>query len=131
MKSLEQLDRWIADKIKGWTHKVAGGQHPRALLEVRRDILDEVRDRIKPAGGGRSLLPASPAEQIAGYMRGVVTSGRGRAPASGTIPIAGKTGTAELANSPSHAWFVAFAPDTSTAPIAGDIVLAARQLGII
>ena len=57
MKSLEQLDRWIADKIKGWTHKVAGGQHPRALLEVRRDILEEVRDRIEPAGGGRSVFP--------------------------------------------------------------------------
>ena len=26
------------------------------------------------------------------------------------VPIAGKTGTAELADAPSHAWFIGFAP---------------------
>ena len=67
-------------------------------------------------------------------------------------PIAGKTGTAELANAPSHAWFIGFAPygakggkkiafavlvengqygGTAAAPIAGEIVAAAHQLGII
>jgi peptidoglycan glycosyltransferase len=70
--------------------------------------------------------------------------------------IAGKTGTAELATAPSHAWFIGFAPyadtppaagehriafavlaenghygGTAAAPIAGDVVEAARQLGLI
>jgi cell division protein FtsI/penicillin-binding protein 2 len=89
-------------------------------------------------------------------MRGVVTSGTGRVLASGAIPIAGKTGTAELPGKPSHAWFIGFAPygsatgktpgkriafavliengqygGTTAAPVAGEIVAAARQLGLI
>jgi len=98
------------------------------------------------------LLPATLAQQIAGYMRGVVTSGTGRVLSSSAIPIAGKTGTAELAKDPSHAWFIGFAPygtktgkqiafavlvengqygGTAAAPIAGEIVAVARQLGLI
>ena len=66
-----------------------------------------------------------------------------------TVQIAGKTGTAELAKGASHAWFIGFAPydspgrriafavlvengqygGTAAAPIAGDIVAAASQLG--
>jgi peptidoglycan glycosyltransferase len=85
-------------------------------------------------------------------MRSVVTSGTGRVLSGSAIPIAGKTGTAELAKAPSHAWFIGFAPygsmngkriafavlvengqygGTAAAPIAGDIVAAARQLGIL
>jgi cell division protein FtsI/penicillin-binding protein 2 len=121
-----------------------GGNAPQG-----RWVVDETNPRVRAP---IELLPASLAQQIAGYMRGVVTSGTGRVLASGPIPIAGKTGTAELANAPSHAWFIGFAPygaeaskqisfailvengqygGTSAAPIAGDIVLAARQLGII
>ena len=121
-----------------------GGNAPQG-----RWVVDETNPRVRAP---IELLPASLAEQIAGYMRGVVTTGTGRVLASGPIPIAGKTGTAELAKAPSHAWFIGFAPygaeaskqisfailvengqygGTSAAPIAGDIVLAARQLGII
>jgi peptidoglycan glycosyltransferase len=78
-----------------------------------------------------------------------VTSGTGRALASNPTPIAGKTGTAEVANGKSHSWFVGFAPfggsrkiaiavvvenagygGRAAAPIAGAVVSAARELGL-
>jgi penicillin-binding protein A len=81
-----------------------------------------------------------------------VTSGTGRVLNTSPVAIAGKTGTAELAKAPSHAWFIGFAPygvkgakqiafavlvengqygGTAAAPIAGEIVAAARELGIL
>ncbi len=114
-----------------------------------RWIIDETNPRVRPP---QPLLSASLANQIAGYMRSVVTSGTARVLNTSGIAIAGKTGTAELAKAPSHAWFIGFAPygakntkqiafavlvengqygGTAAAPIAGDIVAAARQLGII
>ena len=65
--------------------------------------------------------------------------------------IAGKTGTAELKGSPSHAWFVGFAPyghyrkriafaviienagygGLAAAPVAGEIVTAAASLKLV
>ncbi len=114
-----------------------------------RWIIDETNPRAHLA---QPLLPAPLAAQIGGYMRAVVTSGTARVLNASRIPIAGKTGTAELAKAPSHAWFLGFAPygakngkqiafavlvengqygGTVAAPIAGDIVAAARELGII
>jgi cell division protein FtsI/penicillin-binding protein 2 len=114
-----------------------------------RWIIDETNPRVRAA---QPLLPPSLTDQIAGDMRGVVTSGTGRVLNASPIAIAGKTGTAELAKAPSHAWFIGFAPygvkdgkqiafavlvengqygGTAAAPIAGEIVAAARQLGII
>jgi cell division protein FtsI/penicillin-binding protein 2 len=114
-----------------------------------RWIMDETNLRVRAP---QPLLPPLLANQIAGYMRGVVTSGTGRVLNASPIAIAGKTGTAELAKAPSHAWFIGFAPygvkggkqiafavlvengqygGTAAAPIAGEIVAAARQLGII
>jgi len=83
-------------------------------------------------------------------MREVVTTGTGRA-AAASVPVAGKTGTAELADDPSHAWFIGFAPygagahkiafsvlvengvygGTAAAPAASQIVDAAAKLGLI
>lgn len=57
MRSLEQLDRWIASKLKTWVSKVSGAPQSRHLLEIRRDILEDVRDRIQPVGDGRNLFP--------------------------------------------------------------------------
>ncbi len=114
-----------------------------------RWISDETNTRVLPP---QALLSASLANQIAAYMRSVVVSGTARPLNSSPIAIAGKTGTAELAKAPSHAWFIGFAPykatngkpiafavlvengqygGTAAAPIAGDIVAAARALGII
>ena len=84
-------------------------------------------------------------------MRSVVTSGTGRALRSHPVAIAGKTGTAEVAGAPAHSWFTGFAPYHGTgrriafavivenagygsraaAPIAGEIVSAAKELGLI
>lgn len=114
-----------------------------------RWIVDETNARVRQP---EVLLPPLLANQIAGYMRAVVTSGTGRVLSGSAIPIAGKTGTAELAKAPSHAWFIGFAPygpktgkqiafavlvengqygGTASAPIAGEIVALARQLGLI
>lgn len=57
MRSLEQLDRWIAGKVKNWTSRISGAPHSMELLELRREILEDVRDRIEPRGSGKSLFP--------------------------------------------------------------------------
>jgi cell division protein FtsW (lipid II flippase) len=94
---------------------------------------------------------AQPANALLGkYMREVVTAGTGRRAAGAVEPIAGKTGTAELANAPSHAWFIGFAPygkpgkkiafsiliengqyGGAYAAAATEIVSTARELGLI
>lgn len=114
-----------------------------------RWVIDETNSRVHPP---EQLLSPALANQVADYMRGVVTSGTGRVLNTSSIPIAGKTGTAELAKALSHAWFIGFAPyktrnrkqiafailvengqygGTAAAPIAGEIVAAARELGVI
>jgi len=121
-----------------------GGNAPQG-----RWVIDETNPRVREP---IALLPPPLAQQLSADMRGVVTSGTGRVLSNSAIPIAGKTGTAELAKAPSHAWFIGFAPyggkpakqiafavlvengqygGTAAAPIAGDIVAAARKLGLI
>jgi len=112
-----------------------------------RWITDETNTRTAAL---QPVLPASSAQTLARFMREVVTGGTGRL-AAGAIPIAGKTGTAELADTPSHAWFIGFAPygaaarkialsvlvengvygGTAAAPAAAEIVAAAAKLGLI
>ena len=78
-----------------------------------RWITDETNPRRREAV---TVLPPERAAMLALYMRSVVTSGTGRRRLGGSkIPIAGKTGTAELERKPSHAWFVGFAPYPSVA----------------
>jgi cell division protein FtsI/penicillin-binding protein 2 len=80
-----------------------------------------------------------------------VLEGTGRSLRNHPWRIAGKTGTAELAGAPSHAWFAGFAPygrattriavavvienagygGLAAAPVAGEIVSAAADLGLI
>ncbi len=113
-----------------------------------RWIIDETNLRVRAP---QPLLDAPLAAQIGAAMRAAVTSGTGRSAAVPAIPVAGKTGTAELANAASHAWFIGFAPygdakgriafavlvengqygGSAAAPIAAEIVAAARQLGLI
>ncbi len=95
-----------------------------------------------------AVLSPELASEIGGFMRGVVTSGTGRA-AQSSVEIAGKTGTAELENKPSHAWFIGYAPyggkrplafsvliengrygGSAAAPLAGELMTVAKQLGL-
>jgi cell division protein FtsW (lipid II flippase) len=116
-----------------------------------RWITDETNTRTQAP---QPVIPPDTAQTMARFMREVVTSGTGRR-AVGPIAIAGKTGTAELADAPSHAWFIGFAPysaapgkparqiavsvlvengvygGTAAAPAAAAIVNAAAKLGLI
>ena len=122
------------------------------------------------AAGGRALpvswqaapAPSGPAPpqfvspaaaaRLGRAMRGVVVDGTGRALKGHPVPIAGKTGTAEIAGAPAHSWFTGFAPYGSgggrriafavlvenagygaraAAPVAGELVTAAREFGLI
>jgi peptidoglycan glycosyltransferase len=125
----------------------AGGAMPQG-----RWITDETNLRTDPP---RTALSADAAQTLGRFLREVVTSGTGRSAAGAAVPVAGKTGTAELADAPSHAWFIGFAPfgatpaatqrkiafsvlvengvygGTAAAPAAADIVNAAVKLGLI
>ncbi len=113
-----------------------------------RWVTDENNARVSPP---TAVLSAGSAATLARYMREAVVSGTGRRAAGAAVPIAGKTGTAELENAPSHAWFIGFAPyggasrkiafsvlvengiygGTAAAPAAASIVDAAVQLGLV
>jgi peptidoglycan glycosyltransferase len=99
----------------------------------------------------KTCISAEQASRLALYMRRVVTEGTGREAAKSVVPIAGKTGTAELRNAPAHAWFEGFAPygfgikkiafsvliengrygGSVAAPVAAEIVDAAAELKMI
>jgi cell division protein FtsW (lipid II flippase) len=112
-----------------------------------RWVTDETNARnVTP----QTVLTADAAATLGKFMREVVTQGTGRKATATTVPMAGKTGTAELADAPSHAWFIAFAPygtgtrriavsvlvengvygGTNAAPAAAEIVNAAAKLGL-
>ena len=114
-----------------------------------RWIVDETNSRVRQP---EELLSSPLAQVIAKAMRDAVTSGTGRAVNGAGVPIAGKTGTAELSGAASHAWFIGFAPygqaggkqiafavlvengqygGSSAAPIAGELVAAAKELGLL
>jgi peptidoglycan glycosyltransferase len=114
-----------------------------------RWVMDDSNSR---AQGPMGVLNRNLADEMAQFMRGVVTRGTGRRLSSFQPPIAGKTGTAGLQDAASHAWFAGFAPyaagdqkriafcvlvengqygGSTAAPLAGEIVKAAHDLGII
>jgi cell division protein FtsW (lipid II flippase) len=113
-----------------------------------RWIVDETNTRTNAP---QSVLSADQSQTLAKFMREVVTSGTGRRAAAAAVPMAGKTGTAELQDADSHAWFIGFAPygaashkiafsvlvengvygGTAAAPAAAEIVNAAAKLGLI
>ena len=123
----------------------AGGMMP-----FGRWVTDASNTRTQAAV---QVLPTDQAGILADDMRSVVTSGTAKRLTAIAPAIAGKTGTAELATAPSHAWFIGFAPynsapglkriafsilaengrygGTAAAPVAGDLVVAAQKLGLI
>jgi len=110
----------------------------------------ERRDAVSH-GSGTPWLTSEQASFLATSMRDVVETGTGRSLAPSPIAIAGKTGTAEVNDAPSHSWFVGFAPYAThgrriafavivenagyggrvAAPLAGDVVAAAQAAGVI
>jgi cell division protein FtsI/penicillin-binding protein 2 len=112
-----------------------------------RWLADENNGRVTPPA---VILPPDAAATLGRFMREVVTGGTGRRGAA-TVAVAGKTGTAELADAPSHAWFIGFAPyggaarkiafsvlvengvygGTAAAPAASEIVNLAVKMGLI
>jgi len=113
-----------------------------------RWITDETNTRTTNA---ETVLAPDAAQTLAKFMREVVTSGTGRRGAAAGVAVAGKTGTAELADAPSHAWFIGYAPygpaarriafsvlvengvygGTAAAPAGAEIVIAAVKLGLV
>ncbi|HVN02816.1 MAG TPA: FtsW/RodA/SpoVE family cell cycle protein, partial [Bryobacteraceae bacterium] len=98
-----------------------GGQMPQG-----RWITDESNDRTQ---GPQAVIGPDVAATIGRYMREVVTQGTGRAASSAPVQIAGKTGTAELADAPSHAWFIGFAPYPAGKRIAFAVLIENGQYG--
>ena len=96
------------------------------------------------------VTPAA-ARTLAGYLRDAVVRGTGRLLGSHPARIAGKTGTAEVDEAASHAWFVGFAPHgkaarriafavvlenagyggVAAARVAGEVATAAAALGLV
>src|SRR5581483_9355656 len=72
------------------------------VMPQGRWITDETNARTSPP---QPVLGAGETQTLAKFMREVVTGGTGRA-AAASVAVAGKTGTAELADAPSHAWFI-------------------------
>ena len=97
-----------------------------------------------------AVMSAGNANTLGRYMRGVVERGTASRLATALPPIAGKTGTAQVARKPSHSWFVGYAPagpaqhriafavlienggygGVRAAQVAGDLVAAARELDL-
>ncbi len=63
-----------------------------------------------------TVVSATTAAAIARMMRAVVERGTAHRIADVSPPIAGKTGTAQNENGPSHAWFIGYAPYSAAAP---------------
>ncbi|HEX7485921.1 MAG TPA: FtsW/RodA/SpoVE family cell cycle protein [Vicinamibacterales bacterium] len=82
-----------------------------------RWVIDETNRRTDPP---RPVLAPAQARRLSNTMRRVVLEGTGRIVKDIEPPIAGKTGTAEVQDAPSHAWFVGFAPFGNVARTAGE-----------
>jgi cell division protein FtsW (lipid II flippase) len=107
-------------------------------------------DAGAPLPAAHRFVPLETAHTLARYMRDVVLDGTGRSLRGNPVPIAGKTGTAEITGKPSHSWFIGFAPygpaahrvavavilenagygGAGAAPAAGEIIAAAAALGL-
>lgn len=129
--------------------RVAAAIAADGLLAPPRLVREE---GVPPSGAPVRVLEVASARRLAHDMRQVVVAGTARGLIGEPAGIAGKTGTAEVDGAPSHSWFVGFAPFAGrssrriafaviienggyggrlAAPLAGEIVAAARELGLI
>jgi cell division protein FtsW (lipid II flippase) len=118
---------------------------------ILRGPLLEPGDAGQPLSTGARFVTVRSAHVLADTLRDVVLRGTGRQLRTHVNRIAGKTGTAQVAGSASHAWFVGFAPygpatkriafavilenggygGANAAAAAGEIVSAASSLGLL
>jgi cell division protein FtsI/penicillin-binding protein 2 len=108
-------------------------------------------DASGPKAINTSFVTAPAARTLASYLRDAVLNGTGRLLRDHPARIAGKTGTAEVDEAASHAWFVGFAPHgqaarriafavvlenggyggAAAANVAGQVATAAASIGLI
>ena len=115
-------------------------------------VLRDTRvERSAQPPASKVLLPPEAAAVLGRDLRDAVLTGTGRTLSNHAWRIAGKTGTAEVSDAPSHAWFIGYAPydraekriafaviienagygGRAAAPAAGEIVTAAAMSGLI
>jgi peptidoglycan glycosyltransferase len=129
---------------------------PLRLARVAAAIASDGAIREVPIVTGTAAAIETPfvspaaARLLAGDLRDAVVAGTGRLLKDHPARIAGKTGTAELDDAPSHAWFLGFAPHGqgsrrvafavvldnagygggAAAAVAGQVAAAAAALGL-
>ncbi|MBB3086295.1 peptidoglycan D,D-transpeptidase FtsI family protein [Geodermatophilus sabuli] len=82
---------------------------PYLVDQLRAPDLSVV-DETDPEGLSEPIIPEV-ADQLTEMMTSVVANGSGRAARIPGVPVAGKTGTAEVSEDvPDHNWFIGFAP---------------------
>jgi penicillin-binding protein A len=111
------------------------------VLDYHKNMLQETKPRVwlRPLNG-------ETAAEMRDLMIEVVNNGTGTSAAIDGVQVAGKTGTAEVADAKPHSWFAAFAPaenpqvvvavlvenagtgSSVAAPIARQVILAALGL---
>ena len=89
-------------------------------MPMGRWVTDARNKRTEPA---RQVVSVESAAFLARTMRLVVTSGTGARARNSSVAIAGKTGTAEVANGVSHSWFIGFAPYEGPQKIAFAVIV--------
>ena len=92
-----QMARVAATVANGGRHAAGPLDHRTKTTRARHRACGMLPRATRPARWGASCARWSPA-------------GTGRRAGTAAAAIAGKTGTAELADAPSHAWFIGFAP---------------------
>lgn len=118
---------------------------------IRETSIAHAAPASAPATIETTFVAEPAARTLASYLRDAVTSGTGRLLKDHSARVAGKTGTAEMDEAASHAWFVGLAPygaatrriafavvlenagygGVAAANVAGQIATAAQSIGLI